>query len=582
MQAAWQLSPTCDIPQNTTLNRRSFLLSLLASRRLLRAQAQAGSNAGALPTFADITSKSGITFKSDSSPTSHKYLPESMVGGVGMIDYNNDGRLDLFFVNGAKILDPMPPSQMPDKSDPRYWNRLYRNNGDGTFTDVTEQAGVKGHSFGMGVAVGDYDNDGNPDIYVTNYGENILYHNNGDGTFTDVTKKAGVPGGGWSAAACFVDYDRDGLLDLIVTRYMEWSFASDIWCGERKPGFRAYCHPDQYKPISHLVYHNNGDGTFTDVTAKSGFAASPGKGLGIAINDFDRDGWPDILVANDAFPQQLFRNKHDGTFEEMALLQGLGYDEDGKTFSGMGTAFDDYDNDGAPDVFVNALANQRYALFHNEKGSFQYISGPSGIANITMLHSGWGARFMDYDNDGWKDLFVGQGHVMDNIELTQPTIRYLEPPLLVRNVRGRFEDVSKKSGAPFNVPLPARGVAFGDLDNDGFLDVVINCKDRAPVILKNQGNGNHWITLNTVGTVSNRDGIGAQIKLVSDSGAEQYAFVSASGSYMSSNDRRAHFGLGASKTAKLIEISWPSGILQRLENVAADQILTVKEPDRKK
>jgi hypothetical protein len=560
------------------LRRRTFLFGSVALSNLTRLRAQSVK----LPVFLDVTAKSGVRFKNNASHTSQKYLMESMVGGVAMFDYDNDGRLDLYFVNGAALSDPMKEGQQPDKSDPKYWNRLYHNNGDGTFTDVTEKAGVRGHSFGMGVAAGDYDNDGHADLYVTNYGRNILYHNNGDGTFTDVTDKAGVAGGGWCVGACFVDYDRDGRLDLIVSRYVEWDFAHNIWCGEHKEGFRAYCHPDQFPAIAHIVYHNNGDGTFTDVSKKSGFTAAPGKGLGIAVNDFDRDGWPDILIANDSFAEQLFRNNGDGTFTETALPLGLAYDEDGKVFAGMGVDFADYDNDGWPDVFINSLANQRYALFHNEKGkSFEYVSGPSGIGGITMPHSGWGAKFFDYDNDGWKDLMVGQGHVMDNIQLTQPSVAYLEPPLLMRNVKGRFQNVSSQSGDAFAVPMAARGLAFGDLNNDGFIDVVMNCNDRPAMILNNGGNANHWLVVNTVGTISNRDGIGAALRLVTGSGAEQFGYVTTAGSYLSSSDKRVHFGLGSETTVKLLEIKWPSGIVQKLENVKTDQILTVREPEKK-
>jgi hypothetical protein len=343
-----------------------------------------------------------------------------MSGGVAMFDFDNDGWLDLFFVNGAALTDPMPPGRAPDKTDPRYWNRLYKNNRDGTFTDVTERAGLQGTGYGMGVAVGDFDNDGFPDLYVTSLGANTLYRNNGDGTFTDITAKAGVAADGWSTGACFIDYDRDGRLDLMVSRYVEWGFDRNPYCGERRPGYRAYCHPDQFKPATHLLYRNNGDGTFRDVSELSGFGKVPSKGLGVAVNDFDRDGWPDIVVANDSAPEQLFRNNHDGTFTNVALGLGMAYDEDGKTFAGMGVDFADYDNDGWPDVFINALANQRYALFKNSKATaFDYVSGPSGVAGLTTLHSGWGAKFVDYDNDGWKDLIVAQGHVMDNIELTR-------------------------------------------------------------------------------------------------------------------------------------------------------------------
>jgi enediyne biosynthesis protein E4 len=558
------------------MNRRGFLFSLLAQSSF-RGLAQPPA---ALPQFRDITAASGVRFKNEASHTPEKYLLESMTGGVALLDYDGDGWLDLFFVNGALLKNPMGPDDKPDKSDPKYWNRLYRNNRDGAFTDVTEKAGVRGHSYGMGAAVGDYDNDGRPDLYVTNFGRNILYHNNGDGTFTDVTEKAGVAGGGWSVSACFVDFDRDGRLDLIVTRYLDWDFSRNPYCGERKAGYRAYCHPDQFKAVTHLVYRNNGDGTFTDVSAKSGVAAAPGKGLGIAINDFDRDGWPDLFIANDSFPQQLFRNKRDGTFEEIGLIQGVAYDDDGHAFAGMGADFQDYDNDGWPDVFVNALANQRYGLFRNVSGAFEYVSGPSQVAALTQQHSGWGAKFADFDNDGWKDLFVGQGHVMDNIELTQPSLKYLEPPLLLRNTgNGKFVDISARSGDIFRTPLAARGAAFGDLNNDGFLDVAINCNDRPAVILRNEGgNGNHWLMLDLVGTASNRDGIGAKIRVVSESGLVQHAMVSRAGSYLSSNDKRAHFGLGSAKRAALVEIAWPSGTLQKLKDVAADRIVKVEEP----
>jgi enediyne biosynthesis protein E4 len=562
------------------IDRRSFLVWALAATPGYKLLGQAAAKSAPLPVFADVTAKSGIRFKQEASRTSQKYLPESMGGGVAMFDYNNDGYLDLFFVNGAQIQDPMPRGALPDKSNLRYWNRLYRNNGDGTFTDVTEAAGVQGHSYGMGVAAGDYDNDGNVDLLVTNLGGNILYHNNGDGTFTDVTARAGVGGSGWCTGACFVDYDRDGRLDLIVTRYLEWDFASNIYCGLHKPGYRSYCHPNQFNAIAYLVFHNNGDGTFTDVSKKCGIAASPGKGLGIAINDFDRDGWPDIFVANDSVAEQLFHNNHDGTFSEVALEAGVAYDQNGRAFAGMGADFADYDNDGWPDVFVNALANQKYALFHNDKGKFEDIIDSIGLGSVTMSHSGWGAKWIDYDNDGRLDLFVAQGHVMDNIELTEPSLRYLEPPILLRNTGTRFRDVSAQSGPAFEIPIAARGAAFGDLNNDGFIDVAINCNDGPAIILHNQGDGNHWLLVNLIGSVSNRDGIGAKVRLVTEDGSERFAFVSTAGSYLSASDKRAHFGLGLSKKIKLLEVTWPSGKVQRLESIAADQILTVHEPTR--
>jgi hypothetical protein len=561
------------------INRRSFLSLVLATPRWTSLFAQTAKG-GNFPQFADVTTRSGVNFKHEASLTSEKYLPEAMGAGVAMFDYDNDGYLDLFFVNGALIRDPMPPGVAPDKSQPRFWNRLFHNNRDGTFTEVTEKANLQGRFYGMGVATGDYDNDGNMDLLVTNLGGNTLYRNNGDGTFTDVTAKAGVAGSGWCTGACFVDYDRDGFLDLIVTRYVEWDFAANVYCGEHRPGYRDYCHPDQFKPTSHLVYHNNGDGTFTDVSKQCGIGAILGKGLGIAINDFDQDGWPDIFVANDSFPEQLFRNNRNGTFSEVGLAAGVAYDQNGKVFAGMGADFADYDNDGWPDIFVNALANQKYALFRNHKGLFEDVTDRSGMGGITMLHSGWGTKLIDYDNDGWLDLFVAQGHVMDNIELTDPSLHYREPLLLMKNTRaGRFEDVSRESGPVFDVPLSARGAAFGDLDNDGSIDIVINCNNGPPVILRNQGNKEHdWLLVNLIGTRSNRDGIGAKLRLVSEDGSEQHAFASTSGSYVSANDKRVHFGLGKSRKVKLLEITWPSGIVQAIESIAVNQILPVREP----
>jgi hypothetical protein len=529
------------------------------------------------PVYIDKTTKTGIAFRAEGSATSRKYLLETMVGGVGVLDFDGDGRLDIYFVNGAKLADPMRPSSQPDKSEERFWNRLYRNVGDGTFTDVTASAGVRGHSFGMGVAVGDYDNDGRPDMYVTNYGRNILYHNDGAGKFSDVTTSAGVGGGGWSASATFVDVDNDGLLDLFVARYLDWDFR-DLWCGDKKPGARAYCHPNHFEPVSHLLYKNRGDGTFADISKAAGISASPGKGLGVAIHDYDRDGLVDILVANDSFPQQLFRNLGGGRFEEVGLTAGLAYDDDGQMFAGMGVDFSDYDNDGWPDAFINALGNQRYALFHNRKTNFEYVSGPTGVARATMLHSGWGARFLDYDNDGWKDLFVAQGHVMDNIEMTQPALRYLEPMLLLKNHQGRFVDVSARSGEPFKTPRAARGAAVADLNNDGHPDLVVSCLGQGAVVLENAGSGRHWIVIHPVGTQSNRDAIGARVRVVSHSGREQHGMVSTAGSYLASSDKRVHFGLGDDKVVKLLQVTWPNGAVRTMTDVKADQIITIQEP----
>ncbi len=559
---------------------RTLLGSFVGLVCLVPFAAAQGDSASSLPVYRDVTKESTIGFFCQGSPTSRKYLIETMVGGVAMFDYDGDGWMDLFLVNGAALQDPMPTGKIPDKSDPKYWNRLYRNNRDGTFTDVTEKAGVRGHSYGMGVAAGDYDNDGKPDLFITNFGPNILYRNNGDGTFTDVTQKAGVAGGGWSSSACYVDYDRDGWLDLFVTRYLQWDFDNNPFCGPHEQ--RGYCHPESFKTITHLLYHNNRDGTFKDVSKESGVGAAPGYGLGCAFNDYNHDGWPDLLAANDNVAQQLFKNNGDGTFEEVALLNGLAYNEDGGTFSGMGVDFNDFNNDGWPDVFVGALANERYSLFRNQKGSFTYVSEPTGIGLMSNLHSGWGLKFIDFDNDGWKDLFVAQGHVMDTIEYTRPSTKYLEPMMLLRNVRGKFEDVSKGRGTAFETPRASRGAAFGNLDNDGWPDIAVNVLNGPAVILRNQGgNGNHWLIVNAVGTVSNRDGIGTRVRIVSEAGLEQHSIVSPCGSYQSSNDKRVHFGLGKDAAVKLVELTWPNGTVQTLENVKADQILTVKEPEAK-
>lgn len=527
--------------------------------------------------FVDITSASGIHFNYLSSHTSKHYLPETMGPGVALFDYDNDGRLDIFLVNGAPLQDPTPKGSIPQKTGPNYWNRLYHQKPDGTFEDVTEKAGLQGVGYGMGVAVGDYDNDGYEDLYVTAYGGNKLYHNNGDGTFTDVTDKAGVAGSGWSTSAAWVDLDNDGLLDLVVLRYLQWDF-DDIYCGEHKEGYRAYCHPDLFQPISPLVYHNDGNGHFTEVSKKIGLS-KPGKGLGIALADYDRDGHIDLFVANDSMVEFLYHNKGDGTFEEVGLLSEVAVDGDGRTYAGMGVDFADYNNDGLPDLVITDLANQRYALYLNSGDStFSYASFTSGVARATMTHSGWGVRFLDYDNDGWKDLLIAQGHDLDTVELSYPNLHYREPMLLLRNTGKEFVDVSAASGEVFSQPWLSRGMAIGDIDNDGRLDAVVTTNDGPVHILHNETPmQNHWLLLKLVGHKSNRDAIGAEVKLVTAKGP-QFATVSTASSYLSSSDKRVHFGLGSESAAQSIEIRWPSGITQTLKNVHADQILTVDEP----
>jgi hypothetical protein len=519
----------------------------------------------------------GVHFNYRSSHTSRKYLPETMGAGVALFDYDNDGRLDIYLVNGAPLADPAANGAIPQKPDSSYWNRLYHQKPDGTFEDVTEKSGLQGSGYGMGVAAGDYDNDGFEDLYVTAYGGNKLYRNNGDGTFTDVTQKAGVAGSGWSTSAAWVDLDADGYLDLVVLRYLDWDF-DDIWCGEHKEGFRAYCHPDFFKPIAPLVFHNNKDGTFTEVAQKIGLG-KPGKGLGVALADYDRDGHVDLFMANDSMVEFLYRNKGDGTFEEVGLTSEVAVDVDGRTYAGMGVDFADFNNDGWPDVVVTDLANQRYALYQNNgDGSFNYVSHNVGIGQMTLQHSGWGVHFFDYDNDGWKDLLVAQGHDLDTIELNYPNLRYREPMLLARNTGHGFEDVSGQSGAVFRQPWVARGLAVGDLNNDGRVDAVVTTNDGPVHILHNQTTAkNHWLLLKLVGHKSNRDAIGAEVTLVTASGS-QYATVSTAGSYLSSSDKRVHFGLGRETIALRVEIRWPSGIRQTVKNVAADQVLQIEEP----
>ncbi len=551
-----------------------FLLALLAFQKSPQASEQAKIIPGK---FTDVTSALGVSFRHIASHTSKKYLIETMGSGVALFDYDNNGRLDIFLVNGAPLTDPTPIGTIPQKTGPQYWNRLFHQKPDGTFEDVTQKAGLQGAGYGMGVAVGDYDNNGFEDLYVTAYGGNKLYHNNGDGTFTDVTEKAGVAASGWSTSAAWVDLDGDGLLDLVVLRYLQWDF-DDIFCGEHREGYRAYCHPDTFQPIAPLVFHNNGNGHFTEISHKIGMD-KPGKGLGIAIADYDRDGKIDIFVANDSMSEFLYHNLGGGNFEEVGLLSQVAVDGDGRSFAGMGVDFADYNNDGWPDLVVTDLANQRYALYQNNgDGSFNYSSFTAGLAQISMPHSGWGVRFFDYDNDGWKDLLIAQGHDLDTIQLNYPNLRYREPLLLLRNTGHGFQDVSADSGKVFQESWVGRGMAIGDLDNDGRMDVVVTTNDGPVRILHNDTPpSNHWITLKLVGHKSNRDAIGAEVKLVTASDS-QFATVTTASSYLSSSDKRVHFGLGAETMVQTIEIRWPSGILQTLKNIHVDQFLQVDEP----
>ena len=542
---------------------RAALASLVCAIALLAQEVEPKSG----PMFF-VSPGKGVDFILRNSPTSRKYLIETMPGGVALLDYNNDGLLDIFLVNAGHVYDPMSKPHNFDRHLPDYWNRLYRQNKDGSFTDVTVAAGLANAgdtNYGMGVAVGDYDNDGYPDIYVTNFGKNILYHNNGDGTFTDVTAKAGVAAGGWSVSAGFLDYDNDGKLDLFVTRYLDWSIEKSKTCGSESP---TYCPPVEFPAISNILYHNRGDGTFEDVSVPSGIAAKKGHGLGVAFADYDGDGYTDIFVANDVTNQFLFHNNGDGTFTETGLDSGAALSSNGKMLSGMGVVFQDYDNDGQPDLLVTQLPHQPYVAYHNEgHGVFSAQELETGFGTLSGNASGWGVGLEDFDNDGWKDAFIVQGHVFDNVAKYDSSLSYRQPPLLAMNRNGHFE----KADAGSTVPVAGRGAAFGDLNNDGWMDVVTTSLGERPQFFVNRGGKAHWLTITLRGTRSNRDGYGARVTVNG-----QLRFATATGSYLSSNDKRLHFGLGSSEYAN-VEITWPSGSHQKVASVKADHFIVIEE-----
>jgi enediyne biosynthesis protein E4 len=542
--------------------------------------------------FTDVTKSSGVTFRHAASKTSVKFLPETMGGGVAIFDADGDGRLDLFFTNGAALSTDTSSNRPPEKDDPRFWNRLYRNLGGWKFEDVTERAGLRGTRYDFGAAVADYDNDGDVDLLVTGLGGTTLFRNNGNGTFTDVTTAAGAAVSGWSSSAAFVDYDHDGHLDLYVGRYLSWTWESNIECRSTDGTMRAYCHPRQFAPVSSVLLHNNGDGTFTDASASSGIAAHPGKALGVAIHDYDRDGRIDLFVANDSMPQFLFRNAGAGAFEEVALEAGVAYDDDGRTFAGMGTDVEDYDGDGWPDIIVTTLSLERYALFRGAgRDRFEYASHATGVGRATLQKAGWGTKFIDFDNDGRRDLFVAQGHVLDTVSGARQGFDYLQPPLMLRNQPSTpttdrslrpgvsFVDVSASLGPAFARPAAGRGAAFADLDDDGDIDIVIANLDGPPTLLRNDGgNANHWLTVSLHGTRSDRQGIGAIVSVVDDHGLTQSGICSTTSSYLSASDSRVHFGLAAAKTARRVEVRWPSGAVQVLKDLAVDRIVEIVEP----
>jgi len=525
--------------------------------------------------FENRQAQSGVTFILNNGTTDDKPIIDSTLGGVALLDYDNDGYLDLFFTNGASI-----PSL--SKSKPTFSNRLYHNNRDGTFTDVTEHAGVAGEGYSMGAAAADYDNDGWVDLYLTGVNRNILYHNNKDGTFTDVTQKAGVAGISderklWSVSAAWIDYDNDGLLDLFVTNYLDWSSENSRVCGP--PGKRLSCPPSLYMGEPNILYHNNGDGTFTDVSEATGIARHVGKGMGVAIADYDGDGWTDIFVANDNERNFLFKNRRGQGFDEVGVESFVAYTDDGVPVSSMGADFRDWSNSGRPGLFVTALGGETFPLFRNEDhGIFTMATYESGIGFASFKMSGWGAGIYDLDNDGYKDLFSANSHVSENADVN-PQQQYRQPNGVFQNLRNAtFRDVSVEAGPATRLRAAHRGAAFGDLNNDGKVDVVVSAIGSPAELLYNTSTGgNHWITIETVGTKSNRDGIGTRIKLTAESGLVQYNEVTTAGSYASSSDKRVHFGLGSDSIIKEIELRWPSGTLQVLRNVKTDQVLKITE-----
>ena len=518
--------------------------------------------------FVDVTDKSKIDFVHSSGASPEKHMVETFGSGVAWIDYDNDGFTDLYFVNGA----------------PGAANALYRNNKDGTFTDVTRQAGVAGEGAGKrayktGVAVGDYNNDGHLDLYVTALGPDVLYKNNGDGTFTDVSAAAGVAGGPmeWSTSTGFIDFDRDGYLDLYVANYLDYRLNDSLYCGLRKEGYRMYCLPTLFDGKADRLFRNNGNGTFSDVSQKAGIANPAGKGLGVTFCDFDRDGDTDIYVANDMVRNFLYRNNGDGTFVDVAYGAGVGFDINGKPQAGMGVDCADYDANGFPDLFVTNFSEELNSLYQNRgDGVFEDVSGQTGLSS-GFVPLGFGARMFDVDNDGDVDIHITNGHVIDNVKLYQPTLTYAQRDLLYENIGGKFRDVSDQAGPALRSERVGRGLATADYDNDGDLDVVITSVGQRPALLRNESaRAGNWIMIRAHGTKSNRFGFGATVRVETSDGV-QVREINPVASYQSSNDVRLHVGLGNAKVIQRIDVLWPSGTKQELKDVAVNQILVVKE-----
>jgi hypothetical protein len=567
-------NPPLPRPVAQSISRRRFLSVLGGGLALPSFTRLAG--ALALPPayqFEEIPAAvSGITWTHSNGKSAEKYLPETTGAGCAFFDYDGDGWMDIYLVNSGKcdFFNPNPPLR----------NALYRNNRDGTFTDVTEKAGVAAGGFGQGVAVGDYDGDGFPDLYVTQYGRSILYHNNGDGTFTDVTEKAGVAAPGWSSSAVWFDYDNDGRLDLFVCRFVDFDKSKHLPCeADNKPG---YCIPKLYKPMASWLFHNNGDGTFTDVSESSGIGKYLGKAWGAVATDINNDGRLDLFVANDTTANFLFMNRGNGRFEEVGAVAGVAYSEAGRPRSGMGVDSADFNQDGWMDLFVANIDHEMYSLYQNNHDeTFDDRAGPTGIGSATRLMSGWGLKFFDYDNDGNLDLFLSNGNPDDLIKVYHQDVDYEEPLLLFHGTGKGFENVSQKSGPVFAKNFSARGLAIGDFDNDGAVDVLISVNGGAPVLLRNNaGKQNHWLGLTLMGTRSNRDAVGARVTYQAGD-LKGSRMKTGGGSFLSSHDPRLVLGLGQRTKIDFVEIKWPSGAIQRLTDLPIDRYLTVVEGQEK-
>ncbi len=519
--------------------------------------------------FRDVTVQAGIHFVHNNAAFGKKWLPETLGAGAAFIDYDDDGYPDIVLVNGE---------DWPGHAKAPSTLKLYHNNHDGTFTDVTRKAGLAVSMFGMGVAVGDYDNDGHEDLFITALGQSRLFHNNGNGTFTDVTKTAGLWGPNeLSTSAAWVDYDRDGKLDLVVANYVQWTQQTDIYC-TLDGAHKSYCTPESYKGVSAWVWHNLGGGKFEDATQKSGLSDPTSKSLGVAILDYNGDGWPDILLANDTQPNKLYLNKQNGTFEEKAVSAGIAFSEDGVARAGMGVDTGDYDRSGRPSLMITNFANQMISLYHNEgNGLFVDEAPRSEVGRNTLVTLGFGCFFFDYDNDGWPDIFVADGHIENEIERVQKRVSYAEPPHLFRNLGGgKFQEVTVQMGAAFASPKVGRGAAYADIDNDGALDVLVTTNGGRPWLFHNEGQANHSLRIKLVGTKSNRDGIGAVVRVTSG-GAKQWQMLRSGSSYLSQSELVLTFGLGSAGKADAVEIQWPSGQVEKLSGVAGDQTVTVEE-----